>query len=164
MENPVRKIYHRTKVNPELLEHGKTGSNVDFASFSRGVITDVLPKGKLRGIYFLSFVKELDTWSAIDYQGQEPANDLPNEKFPLGKAFICSHTNIRIEDNRSYLITEPTDLKDYKKENNHEKGYKPVDFELKENEKIIISYELFGEDFPPCGEFIFVIDEEKTCQ
>jgi len=163
MEKPVRQIYHRTKVNEELLQHGKVGANIDFSEFARGVVADTLPKGKLKGIYFLPYVKKLDTWSAIDYQGVEPANDVPNEDFPLGKAFICSHTNIRIEDNHNYLITQPTDLRDYHRENNVLKGYKEVDFDLGENERILINYELIGEDFPPCGEFVFVINEEKVC-
>lgn len=158
-----RKIYHTIKINPELLKHGKTGEDVAFSDFTEDVVYDTLPKGKLIGIGFTSYVKKLDTWSAIDYQGVEPAGDVANEKFPMKKSFICSHTKIRIKDTNDYPLTGEADLRSFEPESNPTKGYKEVDFELKANERVEINYELIGEDFPPCGEFVFIIEKEISC-
>ena len=158
-----RKIYHTVQINPELLKQGKTGANINFSDFTENVVYDTLPKGKLIGIGFTSYVKNLDTWSAIDYQGIEPADDVPNEKFPMAKAFICSYTKINIKDTNNYPLTGEADLRSFKPENNPTKGYKETDFELNSNERVEINYELIGEDYPPCGEFVFIIEKEIIC-
>lgn len=160
------KTYHRTKLNPELLNHGKDSFTDDLKDYLRGTITDILPKGKIVGVYFIPYVKKLDTWTAIDYQNAEAPSNVPAgipNGVPQDIAFICSHTDIRIEDTRGHLITEPTDLKDYERKNWNSKGYKEVEFECESNEQITINYEAMGDAFPPCGEFIFVIDAEKIC-
>ena len=66
-------IYHRFKINKELLNKDKATLQNTIANYLRGEQNDTLPKGKLIGIHFNSYVKTLDTWSAIDYQdGTDP--------------------------------------------------------------------------------------------
>ena len=150
--------YHKIQINPELLEHGNADYQGTFDKLKIGSVIDTLPAGQLKGLYFISYVKELDAWSAIDYKG-----DNPEPVNVRDKAFICSHTEIRIEDTRNHFITQPTDIKDYERKNWNAKGYKETPFEFKSNEQITIKYVTQGDAYPPCGEFIFVIDEEISC-
>lgn len=152
-------IAHRTQVNPELLQHGEASFTESLDTFKKGTVTDVLPKGKLLGMYYLSYVKELDAWSAIDYK---KATD-PDGTAPKDKAFVCSHTNVRIEDTRSHLITIPTDIQDFSRKNWNAKGYKEIDFDFNENEQIVINYDAVGDAYPLCGEFVFIIEETIVC-
>lgn len=156
------KAYHRTQVNPELLKHGEDGENVDLTQYLRGTVTDVLPKGRIIGLYYIPYTKELDAWSAIDYQ-VNPTSPEQLMATPQDRSFICAHTNIRVEDTRGHLITEPTDLKDYERKNWNASGYKELDFPIEQNEQITINYEALGDSFPPCGEFVYVIEVPRTC-
>lgn len=163
------KTYHTIQINPELLKIDRPTVE-QLSPFVTGRTTDILPKGKLIGLYFNSYVKELDAWSAIDYQAKEiipipgdQKDDGVQMALPQGIAMICSHTPIRIEDTRNRLVTEPVDLRDYQRKNWGSKGFKDVFLDLKENEQITIAWEVIGDDFPPCGEFVFVIEEENTC-
>lgn len=152
-------ITHRTKINPELLQHGEAGFVENLGNFKVGTTPDTLPAGRLLGIYFLSYVKPLDAWSAIDYKKA----DAPEEADPKDKAFVCSHTNIEIKDSFSNEITRPTDIQDYDRKNWNDKGYKEVDFEIAANLKVLIEFEAMGDAYPPCGEFVFVIEQNITC-
>lgn len=165
----TKRIYHKFQINKELLKTGSKGFTEAPEVYLRSEQSDTLPAGKLKGIYFISYVKELDVWSAIDYKNSKDTNPInnnaptTNSNIPNSKAFICSHTGIRIQDTLGRLITEPTDLKDYYRENWGAKGYKEIDLNIEHNEQITISWETIGNDFPPCGEFIFVIDQIDNC-
>lgn len=169
---PVKKIYHRVKINHELLkfdyEEPQASSNsqpINLQDFLVGQATDTLPKGKCIGLYFLSYVEKQEP--QVQSIGGFGGESLPlgnRMAMPEASLFLASHTNIRIEDTRGRLIAEPTDIQDYDRKNWNAKGYKELDVEFDENEQITINYETKGDAFPICGEFVFVIEQSlPTC-
>ncbi|WP_233898135.1 hypothetical protein [Tenacibaculum piscium] len=164
----IKTIYHRFKINKELLNKDKATLQNTIANYLRGEQNDTLPKGKLIGIHFNSYVKTLDTWTAIDYQDGTDPQATPllatGTNVPDLNAFICSHTDIRIEDTHGRLMSEPTDLKDYNRANWGNAGKRITPFNLVHNEQITIKWDVLGNDFPPCGEFIFTIEQEISCE
>lgn len=155
-------IYRRFKINKELLNKDKATLQNNIANYLRGEQSDTLPKGKLIGIHFNSYVKTLDTWSAIDYQDEYYPTTGTN--VPDLNAFICSHTDIRIEDTHGRLISEPTDLRDYNRANWGNSGKRITPFSFLHNEQITVKWDTLGNAFPPCGEFIFTIEQEISCE
>ncbi|MFZ3565184.1 hypothetical protein [Tenacibaculum finnmarkense] len=162
IKKPEKTIYHVIQVNKKLLKH-RENDIIDFKPYLIDDITDTLPKGKLIGIHFNSYVKKLDTWSAIDYQGKDKTPAADDTSIPELKAFICSHTQIRIENGNDKLVTKPCDLRDFERKNWSEKGFKEVEMNLNNNEQIKIRWETIGDDFPPVGEFVFTIKASDEC-
>ncbi|MCD8405789.1 hypothetical protein [Tenacibaculum dicentrarchi] len=162
-----KQIYHRLKINKELLKLDKATLKNTIGNYLRDEQSDTLPKGKLISIHFNSYVNTLDTWTAIDYQDGTDPQTTPllatGTNVPDLNAFICSHTDIRIEDTHGRLLTEPTDLKDYNRSNWGELGARVTPFKLTHNEQITVKWDTLGNAFPPCGEFIFTIQQEISC-
>lgn len=162
-----KRIYHQFKINTELLN--KKGSDLKDLIIKRlsGVAVDNLPEGKLRGIYFISYVKKLDPWSAIDYKDGTDPQTTPllasGTSVPDLDAFVCSHTNIEIEATNNDRVIKSADLRGFMRENWGISGYKEIPFDLKSSERVEIKWNTEGNDFPPCGEFIFVIDQPIIC-
>lgn len=157
----MKKIYHRIQVNKDLLSIDNSPTmRQTLSDVLVGSITDTLPKGKLTGVYFLNYIESNPSISKPPITvggGGVQAMAMPNTV-----NFLTSHTNIRIEDTRGRLITEPTDIRDYDRKNWNAKGYKEISLDLETNEQITINYETIGDSFPICGEFIFVI-EDNSC-
>ncbi len=147
--------YSRIQINSELLE--KNNSDINMNDYRRGHANGTLPKGKLRGIYYNNYVQPLSAWEKIDFQEPVP----PSTVSPEQKSFIVGHTEITIKDTRGRLITDPSDLRDYLRSNMVEKRAKCINFDLEHNETVHIEWNVKGHDFPPCGEFIFIIEEEE---
>ncbi len=157
----MKKNYQRIQINPELLKHKAPYTAINIDDFKNGQVTCSLPKGKLLGIYFNSYVQELSAWEKIDFQYPTPDNQTKVDK-PREVAFVPSHTEIIIKDTRGRMITEPVDLRDYKRNNMVDKGAKCIHLDIEHNEQITIEWRALGHDLPPCGEFIFVM-EENDC-
>ncbi len=149
-------LYNRIQVNPKLLKHKAPYTGVNLDDFNTGQVVGTLPKGKLKGIYFNDYVQNLGAWEKIDYQ--EPKPDLQNAS-PRNVSFIAGHNEIIIKDTRGRLITDPVDLRDYKRNNMVDKSAKCISLDLEHNEQLTIEWKTLGHNFPPCGEFIFVIEE-----
>lgn len=154
----MKKIYHRVQINKSLLlVDDSPAISQKLTNALTGSVSDTLPKGKLTGIYFLDYMKKNPTPNSPSVVGGGVSMAMPSSA-----SFMCSHTNIRIEDTRGRLVTEPTDIQDYERKSWNSKGYKEVDLDLEANEQITINYETVGDSFPLCGEFIFVI-EDNSC-
>lgn len=166
MENTTKTIYHRVKVNKGLLDFDPTirqirqqRRNNALKDFFTGREVDVLPKGKLKGAYFISYANE----NSSRQNRQLPPAGGGAMAMPNIATFLATNTDIVIEDSKGVPITKPTDIRDYDRKSWDCTGYKKIDFNLEHNEQIAIRYETVGDGFPICGEFIFVIEEEKVC-
>ncbi len=152
-------LYNRIQINPELLE--KNNSEITMADYKQGRAVGTLPKGKLKGIYYLSYIQALGAWEKIDYQEPVPSSSASPEQ----KSFIVGHTDITIKDTRGRLVTDVADLRSYERRYMVEKDAKCISFDLDHNESIRIDWDAQGHDFPPCGEFVFIIEEtECVCE
>lgn len=143
----MKKIFKRIKVNKELLEfNGKAVK--DFSSYLESSVNDTLPEGKVKGVYFISYVskKQIDT------------TQIGGGRFT--PSTLLSHTNITLKDSRGHSLTEPTDIQDYEHKNGgYSKGFKELDFESS-NERVTISWETMG-GVPILGEFVFIIETDN---
>lgn len=149
-------VYHRVQINKELLSFTPTQSEA-LKKLMTNSVTDILPKGECQGVYFSSYASEKTPNNSESQGGGGVSMALPQ-----GLQF--SHTNVRIEDTRGHLVCVPTDIKDYEhKGGGYFEGFKKLDFNPEENERIIINWEVLGKGIPPCGEFIFVIETENAC-
>ncbi len=150
-------VYHRVQVNNDLLSFTPTQPEA-LKKLMTNSVTDILPKGKCQGVYFSSYVDE----KMLNNSANQGGSGQMHTALPQGLRF--SHTNVRIEDTRGHLVCVPTDIKDYEhKGGGYFEGFKKIDFNPEENERIIINWEVIGKGIPPCGEFIFVIETENAC-
>lgn len=150
----MKKIFKRIKVNKELLKLD-IDSNYKGINFKQNQVNDTLPKGKVIGVYFNSYVCQ----SLPQEQGDTIGREIEYSRATFN---FISHTDIVIKDNAGHLLTEPTDLRDfYHKNGGYNEGFKELDFNS-QNERITISWETLGNQ-PICGEFIFEIQAPKEC-
>jgi len=146
----MKTIFKRIKVNKELLKLGQSMGPVDFTTYLTNEVSDTIPEGKVKGVYFVSYATHGTETSAI--RGSV-SRFTPNT--------LLSHTDITLKDSRGHLLTEPTDIRDYEhKSGGYGLGFKELDFESK-NERITISWETIT-GLPILGEFIFII-ETNNC-
>ncbi|WP_299833767.1 hypothetical protein [uncultured Tenacibaculum sp.] len=151
----MKRIFKRIKVNKELLKlSSKPVMGMDFSQYLLGETNDTIPSGKVKGVYFISYISEnqISSSSPVLSGGMVVSRFSPNT--------LISHTDITLKDSRGHLLTEPTDLKDYEhKSGGYGLGFKELDFESK-NEKVTITWETLG-SIPILGEFVFVIETDN---
>ncbi len=149
----MKKIFKRIKVNKELLRlDASPNIGDDFSNYLINTQSDTIPTGKVKGVYFISYVSQNPVSSPILGGGNTISRFSPST--------LLSHTNIILKDSRGHLLTEPTDIQDYQhKSGGYPLGFKELDFESK-NERISISWETIV-GTPILGEFIFVIETDN---
>ncbi len=145
----MKKTYKRIKINEDLLKevHSSAVTPLDFDTFLEGKTHETLPKGKVIGAYYNSYIQE-------QAAPTDTGGGFVNSRF--GFSSPISHTNIVIKDSQGHLLTNPTDLQDYHHKNGgYALGFKELDF-ISAKERISIEWETLGIT-PVCGEFVFVI-------
>lgn len=170
--SPKNIVYHRIKINENLLELMRSLQNQSqgfrdpetvFNNMLNGSATDTLPAGKIIGIYFNNYIKEKVNAGGRGNYSNPPKKPSYSMAMPPIDRLQLSHTNIRISDTKDHPVTAESDLQDYEhKAGWNDQGYKPVNFDIENNEQIKVSWETIGTAYPPCGEFMFVI-EESNC-
>ncbi|MFL0063730.1 hypothetical protein [Tenacibaculum maritimum] len=170
-------IYHRVKINAELLELDKLNTPIvsgrnPLESFLRKSTKTTLPEGKCIGVTWNPYpVKEV-LQKTIQEGRREgfppppppppPAPDRPSSGNPNGDSTIkWSQTDIIITDSKTRKITTETDVSDFRhKGGGHLIGFKNIKMENDADSTIKIEWQTLGE-IPICGEFVFLIEEEN---
>ena len=149
----MKKIFKRIKVNKGLLKLDDSPAlGKDLSQYRVNEVSDTIPSGKVKGVYFISYVSENKLSS-------------PNMgSVPIVSRFspstLLSHTNITLKDSRGHLLTEPTDIQDYEhKRGGYGLGFKELDFDSN-NERVTISWETIT-GMPILGEFVFIIESDN---
>lgn len=148
-------IYKRIKINDSLLKiTPNEAENLKIEDYKNGTITDTLPTGKVKGVYFIPYIN--NSTSHIMERG-------------FGGNMYSNSLNlidITIKDVQGIQITENVCIADYAhKLGGYEQGFKKLNFESK-NEKITIEWNTIGNNTTAdtnilCGEFIFMIEKEN---
>lgn len=156
--NKPKIIFSRVDINKDLLGFDFSAFDKDksikenFAGYFLDEVSANLPKGKVIGVKFNSYVDEN---SFNDYYKDYDSKD----------AFIIGRTEIMLKDSRSLLLVDPSDIKDFKIQGGgYLKDFKKVSIELEVNEPIKIEFNTTGNIMPICGEFIFAIEDKCGCE
>ncbi|WP_299673267.1 hypothetical protein [uncultured Tenacibaculum sp.] len=149
-------VYHRVKVNSELLEPDNISIDpqnptAGITNFLRGHVITTLPAGKVVGVTY------------NPYQLQEivipnPGGGIVAPRLEL--PYTWSQTDISILDSKKRKVTEPTDISDFRhKSGGHTDGFKNIHMDNTSDAVIRIEWETIGR-VPICGEFVFLIEQD----
>ncbi|MFD0992369.1 hypothetical protein [Tenacibaculum geojense] len=158
------RVYHRVKINPELLNPDLIEIDEDnflnpFAKYLSGSEKTTIPAGKVVGVTWNPYVIVEPQTSGSPFPsesesiGRLPAMALPNSRW--------SQTDISMYDSKSQEITATTDISDYRhKSGGHIDGFKNIHMSNTADTLLKIVWKTLG-NTPICGEFVFIIEQEN---
>lgn len=149
------RIYHRVKLNPDLLVPEKIEVDLDsgnpLGNYMKGKVSTTLPAGKVVGA----------TWNPYAFEAVGSTVEEPQSYIALPPLPTWSQTDLTILDSRNLDITVTTDISDYRhKSGGHVLGFKNIHMLNKADANITLVWETLGK-MPICGEIVFMIEQEN---